>query len=171
MKHQNGDDKPRPKLVRFIPTVKAASPQPLKTKIEEIDDIVISALADIKDAKDVYLGVVTDYQAATIRANTGIVTNGFKKTISAEAISHSFKKHGLGTETKEYQVGITDADFRQIPDILVAPGKIADGGKNKFKQDVILFSKEINGKIYFAAMSVREKRRELSFSTLYIHKR
>src|SRR5881392_1395153 len=124
MEQPLGDEKPQPKPVRFIPTVKAQSAQPPKGKLEEIDDLVKSALADNKDVKDVYLGVVTDYQAATIRANTGVVTNGFKKTISVEAISHSIKKHGNGAEIKETQVGITDVDFREIPGILVAPDKI-----------------------------------------------
>lgn len=139
-------------------------------KSDEMAELIALAKDEsCKEEKEIYLGAVPNHQGQFINEKTAIKTNGFNKTVSREALSHVIKGHADNkSEMERGQKGVCESDFLLIPSILVAPDNVECGSKNRRGQDVIKFIKTINGATYYVVMSVKVKKSELSFSTMYI---
>jgi hypothetical protein len=152
------------------PTRKATieSPQPT------IAELVVLAKDETDTSKlEINMGVIPNFLAQDINLKTQIRVNEAKKTLSKEAIVHTFKGHGNDQEEgKRGQKGIIDKDFELIPVILNTPDEVKYGGKNSWREDSLLFIKKVNTISYYVVMAVKFKKgiTELSFSTMYAKK-
>lgn len=121
---------------------------------------------------EINFGSVSNYQAQTIAASTGVVVRTGMKILSNYAVNHTFKRHSVENEHREGrgQVGIIDSDFELLPDILNNPDQIVRGTDGSRGKKALKFSKKYSKGIYTAVITVVPGKNgiRLEFNTMYI---
>jgi hypothetical protein len=120
--------------------------------------------------EEVNLGNVSNIQAEHIAIATKVIVKGYIKIIPAHAINHIFKRHGNHQhQAKRNQVGIVDADFELLPDILTNPDLVTNGEENNKGNIAIKFIKKIGTIEYIVVMSIERKtfEKRLVLNTIY----
>ncbi|MEZ5047493.1 MAG: hypothetical protein R2831_10930 [Chitinophagaceae bacterium] len=141
---------------------------------KEIKQLINLALSQKPTHKILNLGKATKQQTDFINQYTNEDVTGIQRHIDTSGIRHAIKLHGSPkTENPRGQIAINLDDFLLLPIILKTPDKIEYKGKNKLKQDVFLYTKQIDN-IYFVAEAVRfskKKGNKLIFETMYKRKK
>lgn len=115
------------------------------------------------------LGLLTEADAATVKALKDTDVTGFDFALDASSVNHINKRHGDDkAQRKHGQRGVTPDDYAYLPDILNAPDNIEDIGENDAGLGLLRYEKDINGEEYRAVFSVRKGRKTLALTTLYI---
>lgn len=120
--------------------------------------------------REINFSKIPNFKAQEILKNTGVKVHGALVVITASGIRHAIKQHSDHRQQQlRFQVGITDRDFLQIPDILLNPDEILKGNDSSREKQSLKFIKKINGKQYFVIMSL-DTRGSLSlvFNTMFI---
>jgi hypothetical protein len=142
--------------------------------MSKITEFVAKAMSDTTNAHAEYIiGIVAPIQGQKIAQDLGIRTiAGAEKILTAHAVRHAFVRHAAKkSESERGQVGITEADFEYLADILSNPTSIEKGDDQHRKaNDIIKFSKKVKGRIYTVLMSVTRttERAKLFFNTMFI---
>lgn len=115
-----------------------------------------------------FLGKITAETAAKIHTETGLDVAGKSIALSSSDIKHIFKNHGIdGSEAARGQIPITEANFENIIETLVAPDTTERSDVNG--NIGIVFKKNIDGKIS-AVTILSEKRKALTLKSAWIQK-
>ncbi len=118
--------------------------------------------------KRLFLGKITAETAAKIQTETGLEVAGKSIALSSSDIKHIFKNHGIdGNESARGQVPITEANFENIIETLVAPDTTERSDENG--NIGIVFKKNIDGKVS-AVTIMSEKRKALTLKSAWIQK-
>ncbi len=116
------------------------------------------------------LGLLRSDQVKTINGfGTGKV-DGFDFVIDPSAIRHVINNHGNDkAEAARGQLAVLPSDFDLLVDILDRPDTIEPGGVSDVGRPIVLFTKRIANRSYFAAMEIRSaKRRMVALQSLWI---
>jgi hypothetical protein len=147
-----------------------------------VSDLVKFAKEKKPDEHDeVTLSKVSNHQAQQINQITGgkVRSNLAPKTLSAHQIRHAIKGHGNDKEEKERgQVGITDADFELVQEIINNPHSIVKADDDFLGNPGVTFIKTMKKGTYHVVMTLKQKRNRdtkmlearLDFATMYIKK-
>ncbi len=142
--------------------------------LSKISTLVAFAKEDTTNTySDINFSIFPNFQAQTICGTSGVVVKGMIRYLTASGIRHAFSTHGNHSkESLRGQIGITDADFEFIPEILNSFDSCEKGINNRKGNEAVLFKKTINNKIYHVVMSVQHEKYEnkLVFNTMYIKK-
>ncbi len=144
--------------------------------MSKILDFVIAVRCNTENTySEFHLGNVYNNLGQTIASKIGITSiSGANKLLTSSGVIHAFVRHGTQkSEDERGQVGITNEDFDYLSDILSNPTDITLGDKmNRKKEDTIIFSKKIKGKVYNVIMCVVKSNKEktLIFNTMFIKK-
>jgi phage-Barnase-EndoU-ColicinE5/D-RelE like nuclease3 len=145
--------------------------QPMK---KEIKELVQFALDEHPKHKIISIGEASKTQTDLINQFVKEDVTGIERFIDTHGIRHAIKEHGSPkTEEPRGQIAVNLDDFELVPTILKSPDKIEYAGKNSLKQDVFIYTKEIDN-IYFIAEAVRfskKKGNKLMFETMYKRKK
>ena len=117
---------------------------------------------------DVKLGFFANFQAQSIAAKTNVRVHGIEIVLTAFAIRHVIKEHGVhAKEAERGQIGVLNSDFELLPDILKNADVVIKGSIERGKQS-ILFIKNIKC-YYHVAMLIEGKKDEvkLVLRTMY----
>lgn len=98
--------------------------------------------------------------------------SGCKRFMDVYAIKHCISNHGFEkTEKSRGQEAITLDDFENVPLVLKSPDKVEYAGKNRLKQDLVRYTKRMNG-LYVVVEAVRVKKQgnKLYFQTMWKRK-
>lgn len=139
---------------------------------EALDRLFKSATETIVTFNKVKYGEISDKQAEKAKKsarkhNIKLDITGFGKVIDSEAIRHMMNEHGNPAKEKARgQIAITKDDIVRIPEIAANPDSIEYAGKTRKGQDLLLYTKRINGEIYYYE-EVRTGQKELAAKTLY----
>ncbi|MEO5359598.1 MAG: hypothetical protein H7843_04025 [Nitrospirota bacterium] len=139
---------------------------------EALDRLFKAANEKIVTFNKVKYGEIPDKQAEEAKKsarkhNIKLDINGFGKVIDSEAIRHMINQHGdPATEQARGQIAITKDDIVSIPEITANPDSVEYAGKTRKGQDLLLYTKRINGEIYYYE-EVRTGQKELAAKTLY----
>lgn len=115
------------------------------------------------------LGLLTATDAAAVQSLKEVAVGGFDFALDASAVRHIQRQHGNdGAERRRGQRAVTQADYAQLPAILNDPDTVTDAGMNDAGMPLVRYQKEIGGELYSAVFGVRNRRRMLALSTLYV---
>ncbi len=148
---------------------------------EENQDITALAKrvldGNYKANEKVYLGIVSDRNAARIQEITGINVDGFRVAIEARQIEHILKRHGADGTADNSMADISNIARIEYalnnPDSIVLAGKTSAyvymrDGKNR-KADTVRYEKGIGEKTYYAVQAVADtKAKTLHIVTAFI---
>ena len=148
---------------------------------EENQDITALAKrvldGNYKANEKVYLGTVSDRNAARIQEITGINVDGFRVAIEARQIEHILKRHGAEGTADNSMADISNIARIEYalnnPDSIVLAGKTSAyvymrDGKNR-KADTVRYEKGIGEKTYYAVQAVADtKAKTLHIVTAFI---
>ena len=134
---------------------------------EDVKSFVSRSL-NTEAERRLFLGKITAETAAMIQAETGKNVDGKSIALSSSDIKHIFKNHGTnGTELLRGQIPVTEANFENIIETLIAPdsvSKLADGHR-----EGVVFNKEIDGRVTAVAL-ISEKKKALTLKSAWITK-
>ena len=162
-----GDKQEEVKLFdRTIPKDKEESKQ-------RITELVKISKQVKNEVERVVIGGVTEEQVKDLKEQGFDIDSTWVHSMENSAIQHNQKQHG--NEEKEVthnQIAITDKDYELAIDILEDYDSVEKSpNKDKQGRDVIIYTKEFSdGTIYYLE-EVREKRKSLSFKTMYKRKK
>ena len=135
--------------------------------MSHISEIVAFAQSDPKkEYREIVISTMPNFQAQRIAQDTGIQVRGAKKILTTDGIRHAHSTHSNASlESKRNQIGITDADFEFMPEIVNNFDRV-EIGNNKRGDKSIVFIKWMNKRLYHIAMVYSGK--DLFFATMYI---
>ncbi|MBF0517495.1 MAG: hypothetical protein HQK97_10345, partial [Nitrospirae bacterium] len=118
------------------------------------------------------LGPVSEENADAIRQagsekNKDFDVSGYRHSIDNSFVNHALKEHGdPKTEEPRGLIAITKEDIARIPEIVNDYDKVEYIGKTKLGKDVFLYTKRINGEVYYYE-EIRQGKKELAGTTLF----
>ena len=143
---------------------------------EENQDITALAKrvldGNYKANEKVYLGTVSDRNAARIQEITGINVDGFRVAIEARQIEHILKRHGANGAADNSMADISNISRIEYtlnsPDNIVPAGKTQAytymrDGRNR-TADTVRYEKDIGERTYYAVQAIPDTKAQ----TLYI---
>ena len=140
---------------------------------QEIADMVQRVLSgDFKANDKVYLGTVSQKNAARIQEITGINVDGFRIAIEARQIEHILNRHGIEGSADHSMAAVSDISKIEYtlstPDNIKPAGKTQAytymrNGKNR-TADTVIYEKGIGERTYYAVQAVADTKAK----TLYI---
>lgn len=147
---------------------------------QEIADMVQRVLSgDFKANDKVYLGTVSQKNAARIQEITGINVDGFHIAIEARQIEHILNRHGIEGSTDHSMAAVSDISKIEYtlstPDNIKPAGKTQAytymrNGKNR-TADTVIYEKGIGERTYYAVQAVADtKAKTLYIVTAFIQK-
>lgn len=140
--------------------------------MSKISDFVQKALVDNTYNEEYEFGVINNRLCQRIAVETGTkVLRNAVTIITCSAIRHAFVRHGKNDEKERGQLAIKPEDFEFIYETTRNPDKIERGDRQGRKRDdIIIFSKKLNGKNYFVLMNADRGKNPISlyFNTLFI---
>ncbi len=138
--------------------------------MSKITDFVADALED-KDHDEYEFGFINNRLCQKIAEVTQTrVLRDATTIITSSAVRHAFAGHGCEKD-RPTQQAITPNDFEYLFDITRNPDNIEKGDRRGRKRDdIIIFSKRINGKMYYVLMNADRSKQPASlyFNTMYI---
>ena len=146
----------------------------------EIANLVQRVLSgDFKANDKVYLGTVSQKNAARIQEITGINVDGFRVAIEARQIEHILNRHGIEGSADHSMAQVSD--ISKIGYILSDPDNISPAGKTQAytymrngknrTADTVIYEKGIGEKTYYAVQAVPDtKAKTLYIVTAFIQK-
>ena len=114
----------------------------------------------------VYLGIISEKNAAQIQKITGVNVAGFQVVIEARQIEHILKRHGVEGISDHSMAKTSDISQKQYtlenPDSIISAGKSSayvymENGKNR-ASDTVLYEKSIGEKSYYVVQAVANTR-------------
>ncbi len=146
----------------------------------EIADMVQRVLSgDFKANDKVYLGTVSQKNAARIQEITGINVDGFRIAIEARQIEHILNRHGIEGSADHSMAAVSDISKIEYtlstPDNIKPAGKTQAytymrNGKNR-TADTVIYEKGIGERTYYAVQAVADtKAKTLYIVTAFIQK-
>lgn len=115
------------------------------------------------------LGMLPSDQATLIEQLTGRPASGYDYSVDVSAIKHIISSHGGPNEALRGQRSPTPADFALLPRILADPDRLTRAGVSEIGEQLISFTKAIDGETFIATMAVRgAKRKTVALKTFYI---
>jgi len=141
--------------------------------LSKIKEFVQNALEDKYSSNEYEFGVISNRLCQRIALETGTkVLRDAVTIITDSAVRHAFVRHGGEAEkARSTQHPITPADFEYLFDITRNPDKIEKGDRQGRKRDdIIIFSKKINGKTYYVLMNADRGKEPIAlyFNTMFI---
>ena len=141
--------------------------------MSKISELVKFAKTDTTNFyQEINFGIIPNFQAQTIASQTGVIVKGAKRYLSTIGIRHAITGHSNHKlESERGQIGITDTDFENIPDILNNYQQFERGNKHRNGSlESVVFIKTIGHKEYHIAMSINKSKENLKlvFSTMFI---
>ena len=147
---------------------------------QEIADMVQRVLSgDFKANDKVYLGTVSQKNAAKIQEITGINVDGFRIAIEARQIEHILNRHGIEGSADHSMAAVSDISKIEYtlstPDNIKPAGKTQAytymrNGKNR-TADTVIYEKGIGERTYYAVQAVADtKAKTLYIVTAFIQK-
>jgi|694.fasta_scaffold02281_2 hypothetical protein len=135
--------------------------------MSHISELVEFALNDLtKEFKEIAIATTPNQQAQLINQYAKVIVKGARKILTTDGVRHAFDTHGNNLlEMKRGQIGIVNADFNHLPEIINNPDFIEPGDIKKGKKSV-MFIKKIGKKSFHVAMKFTG--RDLIFATMYI---
>lgn len=141
---------------------------------KDIKELVKFALDQHPKHKIINIGKVPKVQIEFLNKFVSEDITGIERYMDTSGIRHALREHGsTKLEDARGQIAVTIDDFELVPQILRSPDSIEYKGKNKLKQDVFYFIKEIDH-IYFVAQAVRlskKKGNKIVFETVFKRKK
>lgn len=148
---------------------------------QEIADMVQRVLSgDFKANDKVYLGTVSQKNAARIQEITGINVDGFRIAIEARQIEHILNRHGIEGSADHSMAAVSDISKIEYtlstPDNIKPAGKTQAytymrSGKNR-TADTVIYEKGIGERTYYAVQAVADtKAKTLYIVTAFIQKK
>lgn len=153
--------------IRYSARYAAAEENP---EIAKLVQRVLSG--DFKANDKVYLGTVSQKNAARIQEITGINVDGFRVAIEARQIEHILNRHGIEGSENHSMAQVSDISKIQYtldnPDSIIPAGKTSAyvymrNGKNR-TADTVLYEKDIGGKSYYTVQAIADTKAK----TLYV---
>jgi hypothetical protein len=105
-----------------------------------------------------------------IKQATGMDVGGYKTVLDSTKLKHVYKKHGTGNESSKAQRPVTSDDIAKIPDILRAFDTVSLTKTNR-GLDALQFEKVISEENHIYIAEVRNGRKELAATTMYIKRK
>lgn len=105
-----------------------------------------------------------------IKQDTGVDVGGYKTVLDSEKLRHIHKKHGGGNERNKNQRAVTANDITHIPDILTSYDKVTLS-KTDRGLEALMFEKAIQGEVFTYVAEVRNGKKQLAATTMYIRKK
>jgi hypothetical protein len=135
--------------------------------IANLAEKIVSNEIPANEKQSVRYAIVSDTEAAEIKRKTGLDVKGYKHTVDSFGIRHAFTNHGdAKAEALRGQDAVTAADIAKIPEIVATPDNVENGGKSANGNDLIRYSKRLNGNVYYVE-EVRDGRMELVAITMW----
>jgi hypothetical protein len=114
------------------------------------------------------VGLLTSDEAEAVRELVGTDVAGYDLSVSRSVIGHIEGVHGVEAEREQSQRGVVVEDYARLPEVVAHPDRIEKGTTD----DVVVYSRMIEGELYVAVFVVRgKKRRTLELKTMYIKRR
>jgi hypothetical protein len=110
---------------------------------------------------------VTPDEARLLKEKTGLELDGYSHTVDSFGIRHAMRQHGNAEkESKRGQIAISSEDIKMAPEIVKNYDSVEHAGTTGKGEDVIKYSKKVNGFIYYVE-EVRTGRKELTMQSLW----
>lgn len=136
------------------------------SKISQL--VALAKIETTSISQTVNFGNFPNFQAQEIARITGVQIRGSLKTLTAFDVTHALKEHGDHQEQQlRGQIGVVDADFDLIPEILKSPDSVIKGDTIRGHQSLV-FTKRIKC-LYHIVMRLEGKGELLKvvFKTMY----
>ncbi|WP_288946714.1 LPD38 domain-containing protein [uncultured Megasphaera sp.] len=135
--------------------------------IEKLRNFVSVALKNKGKKLRVTLGKVSKEEAAAIKKATGLDVEGYVHIWSSNDVRHVFRRHGVGNENEEDQIGLTPEDIVEAVQVIQSPHKIEIGSpSNEGLPSIRYIKKQPDGTITVAEV-VRDAKKTLSIKTMW----
>lgn len=135
--------------------------------IEKLRNFVSVALKNKGKKLRVTLGKVSEEEAAAIKKATGLDVEGYVHIWSSNDVRHVFRRHGVGNENQEDQIGLTPEDIVEAVQVIQSPHKIEIGSpSNEGLPSIRYIKKQPDGTITVAEV-VRDAKKTLSIKTMW----
>ena len=135
--------------------------------IEKLRNFVSVALKNKGKKLRVTLGKVSKEEAAAIKKATGLDVEGYVHIWSSNDVRHVFRRHGVGNENQEDQIGLTPEDIVEAVQVIQSPHKIEIGSpSNEGLPSIRYIKKQPDGTITVAEV-VRDVKKTLSIKTMW----
>lgn len=155
------------KFDRTVP----ATPEAQRSAISRIIDFAKTIKNRVERA---VIGGITTRQAKDF-AELGIdVDETWVHSFESSAVGHNQKHHGNAqTEDNRGQIAITSEDYARIPEILESYDNVRESPNisHRSGNDVIIYEKEFEDGYVYYLEEKRDKRKSLSFQTMYKKKK
>lgn len=159
--------KKNPKYDRTIPT----TPEAQRSAIARIIDFAKNIKNRVERA---VIGGITKRQAKDF-GNIGIdIDDTWVHSFESSAVVHNQNQHGNPTEEERIgQIAITPEDYARIPEILETYDRITKSPNRSHStgNEVIIYEKEFDDGYIYYLEEKRDKRKSLSFQTMYKKKK
>lgn len=163
----NKPSTPQPKYDRTVPT----TPETQRSAISRIIDFAKRVRNRVERA---VIGGITKRQAKDFADNGIEVDETWVHSFESSAVVHNQGRHGdTRTEERAGQIAITHEDYARIPEILEAYDRVTKSPNRSRStgNEVIIYEKDFeDGYIYYLEEK-RDKRKSLSFQTMYKKKK
>lgn len=135
-------------------------------------EFVKNAISDGKTYKKVYFGTIPDDLAKTVLEETGVDIAGRNVSLSTYEIRKILKDHGNASKEEDRgQRAVQEEDFLNIVSVIEDPDKAKLSTETHFGAPVILFTKNIDGRVTVVGYDAAKKDNDFIIQTLYIGKK
>ena len=145
-------------------------PESKEESIAAIEYILNETENNKGEIKRRILSRATERQIKDLKVDCIIIDETWVHSIETSAVLHAKRRHAnTRSERNKGQIGITNEDFKLIPDILDNYDRItkSNTASRSTRNDVIKYEKKYeDGTIYYIEEK-RDGRRSLAFQTLY----
>ncbi len=148
-----------------------------KTREEQRSAInrVIDFAKNVKDRVErAIIGGITKRQAKDFADNGIEVDDTWVHSFESSAVNHNQKRHGnQRIEDRTEQIAISQEDYARIPEILESYDRVSKSPNRSRStgNEVIIFEKEFDDGYVYYLEEKRDRRKSLSFQTMYKKKK
>ena len=164
---ETADVAPEEQIVLFDGATSESRAIEEQENIKSIDEVIQFANTGNNQKFEKVLGTVSK-NLSDLAKQHGEDIDGYSHSIDNYFIIHDRKRHGNKEAEKEQgQIAITDNDFKKIPQVLKNPDYIIFGAKNRQKNNVIIFAKNMDNGSTLYVEEIRTRSKHLAANTMF----